>query len=111
MVAVGEAVLQLFLKVCFGETTTIGGGKDPAVLGEAVAGELHETVVVALHGEGFAFVIARESGGIEDDAIKGAPLASEAFEPVEGVAFAKIVLCWLEVVVEKILPSPVEIRL
>ena len=56
-------------------------------------------------------VVARESGWIENDEVKKAVLFSEAAEPVEGVSFAKVVICGIDVVEEKVLASPVEVYL
>ena len=70
-----------------------------------------ELSVIFLNPEYLAPVVARECRGIENDVVKAAVLLSKATEPVEGVSFAKVVICGVDAVEEKVLAGPVEVNL
>ncbi len=109
--AVGRALADHLGEVARVEFAAVGAAEDPSARGEAGVGELDESVVVFFNAEDFAFVIAGEGGGIEDDAVEGAALAGEAFEPVEGVSFAEVVVVGVEIVGTEVFFGPVEIDL
>lgn len=68
-------------------------------------------MVVGFYAEDIAFVVAGECGWVEDDAVEGAALLSEAAEPVEGVAFAEVVWGGVDVVCSEIIFCPIEVGL
>jgi len=94
-----------------GEFAAVRAAENPAAWCEAGVGEGNEAVVVFFDSEDLAFVVAGEGGRIEDDAIECATLTGEAFEPVEGIAFAEVVVVGVEIVGLKVLTCPVEVNL
>ena len=95
----------------FIEFATVGGGEYPATGGETGKGEGEEVSIVLLDAENFAVFVAGEGGGVENDAVEGAFLFGEAFEPMEGVAFAKVMVLWRKVVEMEVFFRPLKVRL
>ena len=91
--------------------TTVGGAENPAAGGEAGESETEEVAVVLFDAEYIALFVAGEGGGIENDTVEFAALFGEAFEPVEGVAFAEIMVGGVEVVEAEVVFGPLEVRL
>ena len=90
---------------------TVGRAEDPTAWSETVHGEGKEVAVVLFDAEDFTVFVAGEGGGVEDDAVELAPLLGEAFEPVEGVAFAEVMVGGIELVEPEVVFGPIEIGL
>ncbi len=99
------------LEVLGVEFVAVRGAEQPAPGLEAALGEGGEGAVVVFHAEDDAFFIAGKGRRIEDDAVEFPALFFEAPQPVKGIAFAKVMLCWVELVVGEIAFRPVEVRL
>lgn len=102
---------ELGRELAGGHAPEVGAGEDGAAGGEAGEGELEEAAVVVLDAEDLAFVVAGEGGRVEDDGVELPALFREAAKPVEGVAFAKVVLLGIHVIGPEVLAGPVEIDL
>lgn len=70
-----------------------------------------ESAVIVFDAEDDAFFIAGKGRWVEDDAVKFTALFFEAPQPVKGIAFAKVMLLRVELVVSEIAFGPIEIRL
>ena len=102
---------ELAAKGFFVHLAAVGGAEDPAAGGEAGEGEGEKVAVVFFDAEYVALFVAREGGGIENDAVEFAALFGEAFEPVEGVAFAEVMVGGVELVEAEVVFGPLEVRL
>ena len=60
------------LEFVISESAAIGGAEEPPVGSETSGGKFDELAVVFFGAEDLAFVVAREGGWIEDDAVEGA---------------------------------------
>ena len=102
---------DLAAKGLFIQLAAVGGGEDPAAGCEAFQGEGEEFAVVFFDAKDFAVFVAGEGGRVEDDAVEGAALFGEAFQPMEGVAFAEVMVFWAELVEAEVVLGPVEVGL
>ena len=109
--AVGGALANHLGEVAGVEFSAVGAAENPSAWGEAGVGEADEAVVVFFDAEDLAFVVAGKGGGVEDDAVKRPALSGEAFEPVEGISFAEIMVGGIEIVGAEVVFRPVEIDL
>ena len=73
--------------------------------------EVEEAGIVFFNPEDLAFVIAGEGRRVEDDDVKLTTLFGKAAEPMEGIAFAKIVVLWSHAIEAEVFASPVEVDL
>ena len=95
----------------FVHLAAVGGAEEPAAGGEAGEGEGEEVAVVFFDAEYVALFVAGEGGGIENNAVELAALFGEAFEPMEGVAFAEVMFGGVLFVEAEVVLGPLEVGL
>ena len=102
---------DLALEAEGGKGAAIRATKEPTAGGQHVQGEGCESPEIVFNTENFAVFIAGKRRWVEDDCVECAALFGKATQPVECVAFAKMMGVGIECVVGEIAFGPGEVRL